>query len=142
MIYKNKNTKDRLQSYCKVCQKEYRQNYYLKNKSFENQQVRIYQNQHPEHQKINQLKTLYGITLDQYNKLLQEQNNVCAICGNKELMIDKRNNKPRMLAVDHNHKTHKVRGLLCGKCNKMIGLSNDDNNILISAINYLNNHNT
>lgn|SRR5574343_135257 len=57
----------------------------------------------------------YGITYIQYESMLKNQNNVCKICKNPEsLKLRKRINK---LAVDHCHKTGKIRGLLCFKCN-------------------------
>lgn len=78
------------------------------------------------------LKKTYGITLDEYEVLADKQNNACAICG-KECATGK------MLAVDHNHKTGKVRGLLCFSCNIAIGhLAVDDGPELLSkAINYI-----
>ncbi|MCX6711636.1 MAG: endonuclease VII domain-containing protein [Candidatus Woesearchaeota archaeon] len=91
--------------------------------------------------KNRKLKTIFGITLNQYGQMLELQNGVCAICGKEEITIDSRSHKTQKLSVDHDHQTGKVRGLLCAKCNKMIGLSNDDNNVLISAINYLNKYN-
>ena len=59
----------------------------------------------------------YGITLLQYNKLLSTQDGVCILCGKK----DAYKNKGRNLFVDHNHQTNIVRGLLCSRCNTMIG---------------------
>lgn len=59
------------------------------------------------------LKKLYGITPERYSKMLQEQGGKCAICGG--LPIQKR------LAVDHDHETGKVRGLLCACCNMSLG---------------------
>lgn len=56
------------------------------------------------------LVRLYGITAAQYDATLKEQNGVCAICG--------RLPKTKRLAVDHNHRSHKVRGLLCFTCNR------------------------
>lgn len=76
-----------------------------------------------------QLKSAFGINLEEYEILSQSQNNVCAIC--------KTNNTNKRLAVDHCHKTGKIRGLLCGKCNTGIGLMQDNIHILQSAINYL-----
>ena len=81
------------------------------------------------------LKRSYGITLDEYNKLLSKQNNKCAICN-----IDnngKYRNKARAFAVDHCHSTNKIRGLLCSDCNTGIGLLKDNINFLESAIKYL-----
>lgn len=77
------------------------------------------------------LKRRYGITLDQYKAMLIAQNNVCAICKQPDPQgID--------LAVDHNHLTNHNRGLLCGRCNKGIGLLQDSPAILQLAIHYLN----
>lgn len=76
----------------------------------------------------------YGITLEEYNTLLEKQNFVCAVCKN-EYPSDKQ------LAVDHDHKTNKVRGLLCNNCNVGIGMLNDSIETLEKAINYLKNNN-
>lgn len=57
------------------------------------------------------LKKLYGLTLEDYNAMVCDQNGCCAICGIHQLEVEQK------LHVDHNHKTGKVRGLLCPKCN-------------------------
>lgn len=77
------------------------------------------------------LKALYGITLEQYNEMLLKQNNQCAICHKYNTALQK------PLFVDHDHKTGKVRGLLCTKCNFMLGAIQDSVNILKYAIKYL-----
>ena len=69
--------------------------------------------------------------------MLEKQNGVCAICEQKETVIDKRINKVRRLSVDHDHKTRKVRGLLCAKCNHLLGNINDNIKILNRSILYL-----
>jgi len=63
------------------------------------------------------LKTLavYGITVDQYNKLLVIQNNSCAIC------LEHESNFPQKLGVDHCHQIGFIRGLLCDNCNMKLG---------------------
>ena len=78
-----------------------------------------------------------GMTIEKYNKMLVEQNGVCAICGEKEKAIDKRSGKRRDLAVDHCHRTGKIRALLCGCCNGGMGLFKDNIDIMASAISYL-----
>ncbi len=83
------------------------------------------------------LKQKFGITLEQYNKMFEVQGGRCAICKKPEI---KRNNKGtdiRMLAVDHDHKTNNVRGLLCDKCNLLLGHANDNTTILLNAAIYL-----
>lgn len=79
----------------------------------------------------------FGLTPEDYEYELQNQNHVCAICGKAE--TDLNMGTLRRLAVDHDHKTGRYRGLLCGKCNKGIGLLQDDIAILKQAIQYLEN---
>lgn len=76
------------------------------------------------------LKHNYGITLEDYNLMFKKQNGKCFIC----------NTLKNVLHVDHCHTTNKVRGLLCGNCNKALGLLKDNIDILQTAINYLNLH--
>ena len=59
------------------------------------------------------LKRTFGLTVEEYDAMLDAQHGVCAICG--KLPQKKR------LAVDHNHTTGKVRGLLCPSCNRTLG---------------------
>lgn len=75
------------------------------------------------------LKRFYGITIEDFELMLNNQNGVCKICSS--------DNGGNTLHVDHCHSTGKVRGLLCGKCNTAIGLMNDDIDVLLSAIKYL-----
>ena len=60
------------------------------------------------------LKRKYNLTLEDYDRMMTEQNNKCAICKEKFTESFKDWNRP---CVDHNHQTNKVRGLLCRKCN-------------------------
>lgn len=76
------------------------------------------------------LKNKYGITLEDYNLILKNQDDGCAVCKRKE----------KILCVDHCHKTGKVRGLLCHLCNRAIGMMKDDISILQNAIIYLKNN--
>ena len=72
------------------------------------------------------------LTEDQYGIMLKRQNGVCAICKGRS--------KGERLAVDHVHGTEKVRGLLCGPCNRALGLFKDDPVRLAVAIEYLRLH--
>jgi hypothetical protein len=77
----------------------------------------------------------YNITPDDYFNLLEKQNNKCAICKtNKSHRSDVSYN----LFVDHDHKTGKVRGLLCHHCNAGLGHFMDNTDFLKSSIEYLN----
>ena len=77
------------------------------------------------------LKNKYGITEEDYDNFYVEQNGCCAICNKHQSKINRR------LSVDHNHKTGKVRGLLCDNCNCGIGNLKDKVSNLESAIIYL-----
>lgn len=75
----------------------------------------------------------FGITPDEYDRMLEAQGNVCAIC-----------NAPcatgRRLAVDHDHRTGAIRGLLCFRCNVVLGKFDDDLDLFASATTYLRSH--
>lgn len=74
----------------------------------------------------------YGITHREFLALLEAQGDVCAICGNGEDSRDKRS-----LSVDHCHSTGQIRGLLCNRCNPMLGYARDNIAVLQAAIAYL-----
>lgn len=74
-----------------------------------------------------------SIPREQYVELLEAQNNKCAICR----CDSGSNNRGDKLAVDHCHSSGKIRGLLCHKCNTALGLLNDSQEVLQSAITYL-----
>ena len=81
-------------------------------------------------------KRWYGLEHDDYLKMLEKQNNVCAICCKPESVVNP-SGETKPLSVDHDHATGKVRGLLCSACNQAIGLFKDDIKTLQSAILYL-----
>ena len=83
------------------------------------------------------LKAKFGMSIEEYDKLFFLQQGKCAICGQPE--TETRLGVVKRLAVDHNHTTGKIRGLLCCSCNKALGLLKDDISIMKSAIDYLNN---
>lgn len=72
-----------------------------------------------------------GLSIEEYEKMLIEQNNSCKICLKHESRFSKR------LHVDHCHTTGKVRGLLCVHCNHILGKAFDNIEVLKSAIKYL-----
>lgn len=76
------------------------------------------------------LKNKFNLTLEDYNKMLTKQARVCKIC--KDTCKTGRN-----LAVDHGHTTNKIRGLLCSRCNSLLGQARDNIKILKQAIIYL-----
>ena len=92
----------------------------------------------PRKAKDQYLRRVFSITIEHYEKLLLDQDNLCKICNKPETMKQTRSvNKLRSLAVDHCHETGKIRGLLCGRCNNMIGYAKDDPKVLILGAKYL-----
>lgn len=85
------------------------------------------------------LRWTFGITRDEYDKMFSRQNGTCAICRQPETV--KRAGKLIHLAVDHDHKTGKVRELVCGKCNKALGFLDEDEDRCRSMIAYIQKHN-
>ncbi len=79
----------------------------------------------------------YGLTLEQYEELHIAQSGVCAICGEGEPAAHGRTGRKFLLSVDHCHETGIIRGLLCQRCNRAIGLLNDNTDLLKKAIDYL-----
>ncbi len=162
-FHKNALAPDGLQKRCKNCRKnyslensdrikafskEYRKNnkdktkaYYTENKEKITQMKKEYNKVNAEKialqvKKYTYLKR-YGITKEDYDKMFAEQKGLCAICTKPESNFDQRAQRIKLLAVDHCHKTGKVRGLLCHKCNTSIGLFKESVDIIESAIKYL-----
>ena len=76
-----------------------------------------------------------GVTAEDYNRMFFEQEGCCWICKAKPKTHQ--GSPDALLGVDHDHLTGLIRGLLCQKCNKGLGLFNDDPALLVNAISYL-----
>lgn len=94
-----------------------------------------YYQAHRERRKVvsryNHLRRTYDITDHEYAMMLEAQQHKCKICGKHELELK------RKLDIDHDHRTGKVRGLLCTTCNINPGRFKDDPQLFISAAQYL-----
>lgn len=88
---------------------------------------------HPSKRRVATLRT-YGLTPEAYDAAVAEQGGLCALCG---LPPEGRGRGDR-LHVDHSHTSGQVRSLLCGKCNTLLGLADEDPAVLQAAIDYLN----
>jgi hypothetical protein len=86
------------------------------------------------------LPRTYGISSHQYETMLAAQNGVCAICGQKERAVHGSTGMPFNLSIDHDHQTGGIRGLLCQRCNRAIGLLGDDADVARKATEYLLRH--
>ena len=162
-FYKNKFGKYGVRCYCKSCEthvstkwrnnniekaKESQRNYKKNNpekyrasqKKYKDshkdeirQKFAKYKLEHPETVRDNHIRSRYGISVADYNRMFSEQSGCCAVCGERQ---------SERLGIDHNHITNEVRGLLCRKCNLMLGYSGDNPGILRSAASYLDWHDT
>jgi hypothetical protein len=101
---------DRLQKWCKLCRKEH----------YDTNARKVF---------FNHVERMYGLTKEQYIKMVADQKECCAICGLQT-----------KLHVDHDHNTGKVRELLCSACNTSLGSVKDNSEILKSMIEYLKKH--
>lgn len=115
-FYTHKNAKDGLRDICKTCSSD---------------QSKLYQTFNKERIRIRIARKKYGITTEWYYKTLSSQNNSCAGCN--KVFVD-------VPHVDHDHSTGKVRGLLCGNCNRALGLLHEDTDTMIRLVGYLNQH--
>lgn len=126
MFTNDKTRRDGKSPTCKPCRREN-----------ENAKAREYMRKHratPEGRRrfrSSQMKSVYGITLDQYEQMLADQNYKCAICG-----IDKCQSG-KGFSIDHDHATGAVRGLLCFHCNSAIGKLGDSPERCRAAADYL-----
>lgn len=122
---------------CKICYHNSCKTWRDKNRDKKNKDHREYYHNNKEKVtkviETSRLKRQYGMTFEKYDEMLSAQNNVCAICGNNET-------ENKKFAIDHDHVTNKIRGLLCHKCNRGLGSFKDDIQILQNAVNYLKEH--
>ena len=148
---KNKKNKDGLDPWCKSCRARVHQAWQVKNRIKVNETARewsrknkkklsakckVYYANNGDKIKDYKLRKTFGITLEQYREMSRIQNHTCAICKQPETAREHRG-KLRDLSVDHCHKTGRVRGLLCKEHNMMLGLANDNVDVLKGSIVYL-----
>ncbi|QGH76337.1 HNH endonuclease [Streptomyces phage Daubenski] len=139
-FYKDKQKKDGLKSFCKCCASVNDEDYYERNKEKILAAV-------AEKRRLNGAALdipRMGISVDQYNDMLEAQNWVCAICGEDETVMLK--GKLRRLVIDHDRSCCNkdrglcgkcVRGILCARCNVGLGYFRDNSEYLRKAIDYL-----
>ena len=113
---------------CKKAMKKWRTNNPEKAKEAD----RRWRVNNPDKLRNKHLKRKFGITLEQFNLMFDSQKGRCQICDKHE--------EEKLLAVDHNHRTGMVRGLLCNNCNLSLGLINEDIKILQNMIKYIQNY--
>lgn len=119
----------RRRHHCMACNTAASRRWRNNNRERHNATAAALRRQKPEAHRGYTIKYRHGITIQQYKEMEAAQGGKCAICR----LPDKNNN----LSVDHCHKTGRIRGLLCGNCNRMIGLGEDEPTRLESAAQYL-----
>jgi len=115
---KNKVKKDGLQERCKNC------------RAMHHQKTKHLRPKVSKEKKKQYLLASYGLSLQDFNQMLEKQGGACAICHSFEW------GRPSP-SVDHCHSTNKVRGLLCNNCNRALGLFKDNVKVLQNAVQYL-----
>lgn len=128
---KTKQLKSGYKAHCKTCHNNINKKYYSNEDNYRRQV--LWAKANPESRKKsyrkNKIKKEYGLSWEEYLELVKKFNNQCGICGGKDSIS---------LSIDHNHKTGKVRGLLCNNCNNGLGRFKDSTSLLNKAIDYLN----
>lgn len=122
-----------LSSFCVNCSAIYQKEYQKRNKEKIKEKKKSYHTQTKEYRRWYTIKMRYGITKEEYENMLLKQKGGCAIC---EKTKSGHNNTDKMV-VDHCHKTKKVRGLLCNRCNTLLGLIDDNPMFMKNVFDYL-----
>ena len=121
--------------HCKECRRQYER----ADPARALRRQKRWRERNPEKERARQLrcdlKRAYGLTVDQYNRMLAEQGGVCALCRAPE--TTPRKGTVMRLAVDHDHVTGIIRGLLCNRCNRVIGMFKDSTDLAGAAVIYL-----
>lgn len=135
-FYKKPKGKNGLHSFCKKCCSKAVSKRSKDRKLGLPSVLKVRHKEHGEkgsqdYQTSTSLKSNYGITIKEYNKLLTLQNGCCAICKRHHTEFSRR------LDVDHDHKSGKIRGLLCSGCNRGLGYFKDSEQLLDQASEYI-----
>jgi hypothetical protein len=120
---------------CRPCANQKQYEWFKKNPDKKRKNEKNYWDKHHEHVTVKRRnatrKRIYNLSPEAYNKLYEQQRGCCAICGIHSSKLG------RILQVDHDHLTNKVRGLLCWGCNVAAGLFYDEPELLQKACDYL-----
>ena len=128
-FYVRKASPDGLAYLCKVCDLRLRKEYCESNRDKIREQRKEFRRRNKERLSI--AKNRAKCPPEVFARLFEEQKGCCAICNLHQ------SNMRRRIAIDHDHVTKDIRGLLCDKCNRCLGLLQDSEEVLQSAIRYL-----
>ena len=136
-FHKDSSAKSGLYAYCKECARAKTAAWKAADPERSRESQRRSREKRPEVYWAKNLRDHFGITVEQYQQMFDEQHGCCAVCGLAETEIHPKSNRLRRLAVDHCHDTGRIRGLLCNRCNRAIGLFRDSADVIRGAIAYL-----
>lgn len=129
----HKTAKDGLRGYCKPCRNAAQSLYYQKHKLERRSYDQAYYRRNPDKWRDEQLRRKFGITIENYRIILDQQDGKCLICLRSAADFPGQ----RWLAVDHCHATGQIRGILCHSCNRAVGLFQDNPDLMIKAAQYV-----
>ena len=138
-FHRKKDSADGYATWCRTCAR----NYYCRPESRERdrQRRRNYYRQNREEllekERWRHLRKKYGLSQERFLEILDAQCGGCAICAKPLVWRDPSADQMSRAHVDHDHATGAVRGILCGKCNFLIGLAKDRETVLQAALEYL-----
>lgn len=133
--HRNRAQPDGLETYCKPCKREIKRLARVAKPEHHRRVQQAWRDNNPdkvrELYRRSNLKKNFGITLEDYEEMLEAQAHGCAICGRED------DDQGRNLHVDHCHATGAIRGLLCTPCNQSLGKMSDSPDLLRLAATYL-----
>lgn len=128
-FYKNRASKDGVQGYCKPC-------WDVRTKRYDSTKADRRRASGLDAQRRYNIRRL-GISQEEYDALWLRAGGKCEGCGREERAVHHRTGTPFRVALDHDHRTGKVRGFLCLGCNRAVGCVNDDPSTLRRLADYL-----
>lgn len=131
-FYANKSRGDGRSSACKNCSKSIAKERHDADRKTYNGHMKEWRLKNPDRQRRYRIKANYGLVQDDFNAMLDKQENRCAVCKSTDYGKGRNN-----WCIDHDHKTGEVRGLVCFYCNLLFGNCDDNPTILMNAIIYL-----
>lgn len=119
-FWKDSRYRGGYQHQCKSCKYKGNEEWRKRNREAVNAKQRAYQRANPDVERRSWVKKKYGMSWDDYQFFVELHGGCCEVCGRGEA------EEGRLLSVDHCHATGRNRGLLCGNCNRALGLLHDD----------------
>ena len=136
-FYRSKAIKSGFMNECKECNGERNKKWRIKNKLKASKTSKEWALNNPERSRLLKLKSYlrrkYNITVEEFEKRKKAQQNRCLICE-KVFVLSSQTH------VDHNHSTKKVRGILCTRCNFIVGMVENEGDIILKSIEYIKRH--